>query len=163
MYGSTHLAIGVATTLPFVLSKDLSVIPAILGLPAAIGPDYDKKLNMVHRGFSHSAIATWCIYCGVALISAKLLPANNIFIPGNDLEFSIGLNYFSHIFADSFTTKGVQFLWPYKKRLGLKLFTVTKKNDYIIRVLVWIVVACELVMMTELKNIFIPVINSLIK
>lgn len=153
MYGSTHLAIGVAATMPFVLNNDLSLIPAIIGLSAAAGPDLDKKLHMTHRGFSHSAIAVLGIYYGFSFLGNKFIPSN-IFISGNELAFAISLNYFSHIFADSFTTKGVSLLWPYKKRLGLKLFTVTKKRDNVIRILVWIVIACEIVMMSDLRTIF---------
>lgn len=152
MLKRTHLAIGIATTLPFVLTKDLNLICATIGIAASVAPDLDKKFHMTHRGFSHSLLATSGIYFGVNYIS-------NRFFPMDGLAFAITLNYFSHIFADSFTKRGVPLFWPCKKNVGLKLFKLTTTRDYVVRVFVYLVIAYELVTMSQLKTLFALLIN----
>lgn len=147
MLNKTHMTIGIATTLPFVLTQDLNLVSAIIGIAASTAPDLDKTFHTTHRGFSHSLIATSGLYFGVKIISDS-------FFPIDGLAFAIALNYFSHIVADSFTKKGVALFWPSKKMVGLKMFKLTKPRDTIVRMIAYLVIAYELFTMSGLNTLF---------
>lgn len=147
MLNKTHMTIGIATTLPFVLTQDLNLVSAILGITAATAPDLDKAFHTAHRGFSHSLLATSGLYFGIKFITDK-------FIPLDGLAFAIAINYFSHIVADSFTKKGVALFWPYKKMVGLKMFKLTNSRDFLVRIGAYLVILYEIATMTELGKLF---------
>ena len=146
MLRKTHLAIGIATTLPFVLTQDLNLVCAIIGITASTAPDLDKTFHTTHRGFSHSLLATSGLYFGIKYVS-------DMFFPMDGLAFAIALNYFSHIVADSFTKRGVALFWPCKKSIGLKMFKLTKSRDTVVRMLVFLVIAYEVLTMSELSRL----------
>lgn len=137
MLGKTHTVIGCALTLPLVLQGDISPIYAMIGLVGAGAPDIDQTLHLHHRGFSHSLAATVLTTILIGLFS-------------KELAFVWGVNYLGHILADSFTTKGVQILWPSKKFFGLKLFKVTPSSDMVVFILAVLVIIYEVLTMTTL-------------
>lgn len=155
MLGDTHIVIGIATTLPFVLTKDLNLVCAIAGIAVSTAPDLDKKLHVAHRGFSHSLLATSGLYFGVKYIS-------DMFFPIDGLAFAIALNYLSHIVADSFTKRGVQLFWPLKQRVGLKMFKLTESRDKLVRVLAYLVIAYELIALSEPGRVLIELFKNTI-
>ena len=117
MTKKTHVAVGIAATLPIIVSY--SPIAAI-GLLAAIVPDWDMRLGIKHRTITHSLIAL--------LISTIVIILCN---------FSIGLvwfiSYTSHLILDSFTKMGVPlFYLSNKNYYGLKLIKTGGSEDLFI-------------------------------
>ncbi len=79
-----------------------------------------------HRTITHS-------FLGLILLILFIIYINIFFLKFNfDIIFAIFLGYFSHIFCDMFTYKGVFFLWPYKIKFRIPIFYffLNKKNDY---------------------------------
>lgn len=117
MTKKTHVAVGVAITLPII-----SVCPiySVFGLLGAVIPDWDMLLGIKHRTITHSLIAL--------LISSMVV----IFI-----NFGIGLvwfvSYTSHLILDSFTKMGVPLFYPRnKKYYGFKLIKTGGAEDLFI-------------------------------
>lgn len=140
MLGKTHMAIGVAATLPLLLKGDINVVHMTIGLLGATAPDIDQKINIKHRGFSHSIVA-------VGLTTAPIYYINK------PTAIVWGTCYLSHILSDSFTKQGVPLLWPTKHMYGLKLFKVNKKSDSFCYTLTLLVIIYELVTLTPLIKI----------
>ncbi len=122
--------------LPHVNDK---VIFAITTMVATILPDFDKKLSFLrldfwrrnngetpnHRRFLHSY--TFCILAAVLLA---------FFYPIIALPFFLG--YSMHLFADSFTVKGIKPFWPLKYVSSGKITTGSKTEDVVFWVFVLI-------------------------
>jgi inner membrane protein len=118
MIKRTHMAIGLAATIPLIVKNPISV----LGIIGAIVPDWDIYLGIKHRTITHSLLAlgitSVCIYSfnkSVALVW--------------------GISYMTHLLADGLTIKGVPLFYPYKKKYGIKLFRTGGVEEYFIQLL----------------------------
>lgn len=106
MTRKTHIAVGLAATLPL-----LSLCPkiSIIGIVASTLPDIDIILKIKHRTITHSLLAL--------LVSTVVVMALNF-----SIGVIFGLNYLIHLILDSFTNMGIPLLYPYlKKRYGPRL------------------------------------------
>ena len=115
MLRRTHIVIGLATALYFIpyVTHKLLFIPLVLF--STLLPDLDSQFSLIgrkmiarpiqlftdHRGFLHSY--TFCI-----AISSLFA----FFYPIVALPFFLGYSF--HLFADSFTVKGIRPFWPLK-------------------------------------------------
>lgn len=131
MLKKSHIAIGVAATIPLVLNSEINIIYGAVGVLASTLPDIDKKIGIPHRGFSHSLIATGLVYLSLCWFIKPL-------------AFALAYNYLIHIIADSFTRQGVPILWPLHRNFGLKLFKVTNKSDMVVFSITLLIIAYEL-------------------
>jgi inner membrane protein len=118
MMKKTHLAIGVAATVQIIVKEPIGAI----GVLGAVAPDWDIILGLKHRTVTHSILA---------LISSSVI----ISMLNTDIGVVWFINYLSHLLADSLTKMGVPFLYPMKKRYGLKLFKTGSGADYLIQLL----------------------------
>ena len=118
MMKKTHLSIGLACSLPFLISG--TVLPySVIGILGSIAPDWDFKLHLKHRTITHSIT--------LLLLSTILIYKVNV-----DICYIWFLNYLLHLIADSLTKKGTPFLYPFKKKYyGLKLFKTGSFTDYL--------------------------------
>ena len=115
MIKRTHLAIGLSLGLYFLplVTHKIFFIPIIL--IASVLPDIDSMSSNIgrwkilrpiqvffeHRGPLHS-------YTAAVLFSIIL----TFFIPSFSLPFFLGYSF--HLFADSFTVRGIRPFWPFK-------------------------------------------------
>ena len=101
-------ALGVVMILLFVI-KSLPLWVLLLGIFAA-GVAYAP-----HRTVTHSLLAcayvTWMFH----LIEPKLTTP-------------VLIGYLSHLFADTLTSAGIPYLWPYKKKFSMKAFGIKVKT-----------------------------------
>ncbi|BDR82576.1 metal-dependent hydrolase [Clostridium tetani] len=114
MTRKTHIAVGLAATLPIVYTTNYY---SIVGLLGATAPDIDIILGIKHRTITHS----------IVMLCITSLP---LFI----FNFNIGLiwflNYFIHLILDSFTKMGVPFLYPWStKYYGYKKIRTGSAED----------------------------------
>jgi inner membrane protein len=113
----THVAVGVAVTLPLVGMFNLI---AFLGIIGNVAPDFDVILRIKHRTLTHSLLM---------LFVTTLL----IFLFNYQIAVVWSLNYFTHLFLDSCTKTGTPFLFPFKKRYyGLKKIKTGESEDLFI-------------------------------
>jgi len=120
MMKRTHIAIGVAATLPIIINNPISII----GVLGSMAPDWDYLLGIKHRTYTHSLL--------VLTISSILILIFNKWIA---LVWFI--NFALHIVADSFTKMGTPFLYPWnKKYYGYKFIKTRGAEDYFIQALV---------------------------
>lgn len=129
MMKKTHINIGLACIIPFLSWHNLYVIPiAILG---AIMPDFDIKLGLRHRGASHSLLVAFAIWFLTYLLFGSYADA-------------LLIGYISHLFADSFTVRGVPLLWPFsRKNYGIRIIHTDSGiersiNIIVILVIIWL-------------------------
>ena len=115
MLKRTHLAIGLAVALYFLPLVNNQVLFFAVVMISSILPDVDSSVSSIgrrvifrplqamvkHRGFLHSY--TFCI--GIAVVLA-------FFFPILALPFFLGYSF--HLFADSFTPRGIKPFWPFK-------------------------------------------------
>ena len=115
MMKKTHLAVGIAATLPFITRSNILLIP--IALAGSVAADCDYKIGMKHRKITHTLLA-------LSISSATL----SIF--KLNLGILWGLNYSTHLLLDSVTSKGIPLLYPVsKKNYGVKLFK-TRRAEY---------------------------------
>lgn len=114
----THLAITLALILIFIASVQNVLIFIITAFIATFIPDIDNGFSTLgkskifrplqfflkHRGLFHSF--TFLILITVFFV---------LFFP--IVSFGFFLGYSSHIFADSFTSEGIQPFYPFKKKV----------------------------------------------
>lgn len=117
MTKKTHIAVGVAATLPIITIHTPILFVGVLG---AIVPDWDMLLGIKHRTTTHSLIA--------------LLTSTIVIMLCN---FRVGLiwliSYISHLILDSFTKMGVPLFYPFnKKYYGFKLVKTGGSEDLFI-------------------------------
>lgn len=111
----SHIAIGSLSA--YVLG--LPVLPAIIG---SVAPDIDtlyskgNGLLMSHRGITHHLVL------GIFLLLSSFLTQNPVL-----MSFAVG--FFSHIWADSLTIKGIPY-WSNKDRISFKLFSTGSPIEY---------------------------------
>ena len=123
MMKRTHITIGLAATIPFIIQQPIS----ILGIIGSVAPDWDIRIGLPHRTVTHSLIA---LVTSTLLISMFNTEVGNVWF----------VNYILHLIADSFTKMGVPFLYPKKKRYGLKVWKTGGVEDYIIQIFVMILI-----------------------
>ncbi|MCB2309032.1 metal-dependent hydrolase [Clostridium estertheticum] len=102
----THIAVGIAVTLPL-----LNLVPryAFVGILGSIIADWDLLLGIKHRTITHSLLA-------LILVTLATMVLNF------NIGLIIGFNYLTHLLLDSCTKTGVPFLYPFnKKYYGSKL------------------------------------------
>lgn len=128
----THLAITICAILIFISSVEHKLIFVLVMLIATFIPDIDSKFStfgkkktfrllqffIKHRGIMHS-------FTFLMLISFFLV----LFFPIIALPFFLG--YGLHLFADSFTIRGIKPFYPYKKISSWKIKT-SKKSEVIV-------------------------------
>lgn len=119
MMKRTHIAIGVAATLPIILNNPVSII----GVLGSTFPDWDYLLGIKHRTYTHSLL--------VLTVSSITILVFNKWIA---LVWFI--NFGLHLVADSFTKMGTPFLYPWNKKCyGYKLIKTRGAEDYFIQAL----------------------------
>ena len=115
MLKKTHLAIGLSVALYFLPLVNNEILFFIVVMFSSILPDIDSGVSSIgnralfrpiqamvkHRGFLHSY--TFCI--GISILFA-------FFFPILALPFFLGYSF--HLFADSFTPRGIKPFWPFK-------------------------------------------------
>ena len=119
MMKRTHIAIGVAATLPIIINNPISAI----GMLGSIIPDWDYILGIKHRTYTHSLLI-------LAISSITILVFNKW------IALVWFINYGLHLVADSFTKMGIPYLYPWnKKYYGYKLIKTRGAEDYFIQAL----------------------------
>jgi len=119
MMKRTHIAIGVAATLPIILNNPISVI----GVLGSVVPDWDYLLGIKHRTYTHSLL--------VLIISSI-----SILILNKWIALVWFINFTLHLIADSFTKMGIPYLYPWRKNYyGCKLIKTRGAEDYFIQAL----------------------------
>ncbi len=108
-YRSFALAALGAVMVLFYFLKGLPTWVLWLGLYAA------AVAYVPHRTVTHSLLA--CAYVGWVVYT--IAPT---------YTWAVVLGYLSHLIADTMTSAGVPYLWPYKKRFNLKGFGVKVKT-----------------------------------
>ncbi|MFC7442878.1 metal-dependent hydrolase [Laceyella putida] len=108
-YRSFALAAIGAVMVLFYFLKGLPAWVLWLGIYAA-GVAY-----IPHRTATHSLLA--CAYVG--WVTYTIAPA---------YTWAVVLGYLSHLIADTMTSAGVPYLWPYKKKFNLKGFGIKVKT-----------------------------------
>lgn len=119
MMKRTHVALGLAATIPMILSHPIGV----LGILGATAPDLDYMFGIKHRTYTHSLMA---------LITSTLL----LILINRWICLVWGISYGLHLVADSFTVMGVPFLYPWdKKKYGAKKIKTRSAEDWFIQML----------------------------
>lgn len=118
MMKRTHIAVGLAVTLPLIVKDPISAIGTI----GAIAPDFDIALGLKHRTVTHSFIA--------AGTTTLLIAPLNI-----NVAIIWCINYLLHLLLDGATVTGVPLLYPKKKRYGIKKIKTRGAEDYFIQIL----------------------------
>ena len=110
MTKKTHIAAGVAITLPIILNLKFPLLSS-LGILGSIAADWDIFLILLgfkHRTITHSILALALSTLLIAILNSKI-------------AIVWGINYLMHLILDSFTKMGVPFFYPFnKKYYGLK-------------------------------------------
>lgn len=114
MTKKTHIAVGVAVTLPLIIEVPI----AFWGLLASIVPDL-SQIFIKRKSLTHSAI--------FLVLTTSLVAIINL-----NIAIVWCINYMLHIFLDCFTTEGVQFFYPSKKIYGVRIIESKKKDDVFI-------------------------------
>ena len=118
MMKRTHIAVGLAVTLPLIVKDPVTAV----GVVGAIAPDFDISLGIKHRSITHSFLA--------AGVTTLLISPVNIKIA---IVWSI--NYLLHLLLDGTTVNGVPLLYPKKKRYGIKKIKTRGAEDYFIQLM----------------------------
>jgi inner membrane protein len=105
---------------------------------------YPLSKIVVHRGLTHSLIFALFI-AAVTYLVIDGFGVNYIYA----YAFSVG--YMSHIFADMITAGGTEFLFPYRKRIGLPLIKTGSQIENLIAVTLTLIV---LYVMLDDLNLF---------
>lgn len=145
MLRRTHLAIGIGVALYFLphIKNPFAFFP--LMLVSTLLPDLDRNFGFSklmfwkkddsetpnHRGFFHSY--TFCVLASILFA---------LFLPILALPFFLG--YSMHLFADSFTIKGIKPFWPLKTFSKGKIITGGKIEI----TLFWVFVLIDSVLLT---------------
>lgn len=117
MTKKTHVAVGVAATLPIIMKCEPI---AFIGLLGAIVPDWDIILGMKHRTTTHSLTGLF--------VSTLLITLLN-----HQIGLIWGLNYSIHLLLDSMTVTGVPLFYPVvKKYYGFKFMKTGDSLDLFI-------------------------------
>lgn len=115
----THVALGLAATIPIILKEPVSAI----GILGSVVPDLDFYLGLKHRTITHSILF---LTISTAAISIFNIPVALVWF----------INYFLHLLADSFTKMGTPYFYPWsQKYYGLKKIKTRGGEDYFIQLI----------------------------
>lgn len=115
----THAIAGAAVYTAISGVNPYVVVAAVM----AQTPDID--INFMHRGPVHSLlVATFVI--GIAWLAYP------------PLALPVACGWLSHLLLDSTTMSGVELLWPWRRRLGVKLTRTGGPVDHMLR---WVLIA----------------------
>lgn len=128
MTKKTHIAVGVAVTLPLIIEVPI----AFWGLFASIVPDL-SQIFIKRKSLTHSAV--------FLVLTTSLVAIINL-----NIAIVWCINYMLHIFLDCFTTEGVQFFYPSKKIYGVRIIESKKKDDVFIGICAIAVIFIILIM-----------------
>ncbi len=130
MMKRTHMAIGLAATIPLIVIEPISVIGAL----GSTVPDWDYKLGIEHRTITHSLL-----FLGLTTGIVRILNLHTALV--------WFICYGLHLVADSFTKMGTPYLYPWnKKYYGLKKIKTRGGEDYFIQLMA-IVFICSVYLM----------------
>lgn len=119
MMKRTHIAVGLAVTLPLIVKDPVTAF----GVVGAIAPDFDISLGIKHRAITHSFLA-------VGVTTLLILPLNI------NIAVIWSINYLLHLLLDGATVSGVPLLYPKKKCYGIMRFKTRDSIDYFIQLMV---------------------------
>jgi inner membrane protein len=138
MLAKTHLAFGFLTGLFFMELIPTGNIFLFFGLVllGSLLPDVDAKDSFIVKKFPWilKPISIFTSHRGIfhSLLGAVVIPGFIFYFISRIYGFALFLGYTSHLFADGFTKKGVNFLHPISK-LHLSGFIETGKlAEYLI-------------------------------
>ena len=120
MTTKTHMSVGVAVAMAIIMTSSYNIVYVIIACMGAIAPDFDIKLGIKHRTWTHSIL---------------LLGLTTWLFSTINLEIAIfwAIGYATHLIIDSFTKRGVPFFYPIiKKKIGFKLCTTGKTADKVV-------------------------------
>ena len=128
MMKRTHIAIGLAAGITIISYLNIPFVNIICSYVGSIAPDWDFKLGIKHRTWTHSLLFLILSTFLICIFSFNM----------SILWFS---GYFLHIVADSLTKMGVPFLYPFiKNNFGFKLFATGKSEDlFFLLMFIWII------------------------
>ncbi|WP_252254160.1 metal-dependent hydrolase [Clostridium sp. ZBS12] len=130
MMKRTHVALGLAATIPIILKEPVSAI----GILGSVVPDWDFYFGLKHRTITHSILF---LTISTAAISIFNIPVALVWF----------INYGLHLLADSFTKMGTPYFYPWNKRYyGLKKIKTRSGEDYFIQLMA-IVFICSVYLM----------------
>lgn len=120
MLKSSHVKFAILITVPFITKETFSCL--FLSMFAAIAPDFDLKLKIRHRTWTHSLITY-----GIVSLLIYMWDFNTFFF------FSLG--YLSHILLDTLTVNGVKLFYPYYRSYGFRLIRTGATAEKVINAL----------------------------
>jgi len=123
----THIAVGIAATLPLI-----SYMPfyAFIGCIGATFPDIDIKLDLKHRTLTHSLIM---------LLNSTLL----LLFLDKYIALVFFINFTTHLILDSLTKMGVPLFYPFsKKYYGFKLVKTGGAEDLLLLLSTIYLISC---------------------
>ena len=120
MTTKTHMSVGVAVAMAVIMTSSYNIVYIIIACMGAIAPDFDIKLGIKHRTWTHSilflGLTTW------------LFSTINL-----EIAMFWAIGYASHLLIDSFAKWGVPFFYPIiKKRIGFKICSTGKTADKVV-------------------------------
>lgn len=118
MMKRTHVAVGLAVTIPLIIQNPISFI----GVLGSVTPDWDYIFGIKHRTITHSFLALG--------ISTAI-----IFFFNKSISLIWCISYMTHLFLDGLTVTGVPLMYPSKKRYGFKLYKTRGAEDYYLQLL----------------------------
>ncbi len=151
----THLAITLFFILLLISSVEHKLIFFLIAIIATFIPDVDLKFSsfgkyklfripqlfLKHRGIIHT-------FTFLILIIFFLV----LFFPVLSLGFFVG--YSSHLFADSFTSKGITPFYPYRKKTNGKIKTGRKSEISVFVIFIIADVFLALLKIELIKGLF---------
>ena len=120
----THLLITLFFVLLFFSNIENRFLFAIVALIATFIPDIDSKFSTLGKKKTFRILQLFIKHRGMLHSFSFLLAITfllNLFVPFAVLPFFLG--YGLHLFADSFTKKGIRPFYPFKKRFSWKIKT----------------------------------------
>ena len=128
MTRKTHIAIGIAATIPLLKYTSIDFF-GVVGIIGATAPDIDLKLGIKHRTITHSLLFLF-------------LSSLFIFLFSKSIAIVWFINVLLHLIADSFTKMGIAWLYPFKRKYyGYKLIRTGGAEDYFITLLLIFIIS----------------------
>lgn len=117
MDGKTHRKIGLLATAPLIMTGTVGIVEGLVAIAGSVAPDVDLEIKgLKHRTYTHSLLA----------LSVTTLLA---LFWSEGFAIAWFVNYGLHIFADSFTVRGVGLLYPFDKKMyGAKIINTSKNK-----------------------------------
>lgn len=131
MTRKTHIALGIAATLPIMANNNIPLIYIAGPIAASTAPDWDIYFTCIkHRTWTHSLITLSLVTIILSMIDPTL-------------SMLCFIAYSLHLLADSFTKTGVPLFYPFiKKKYGPKLFLTSGGIDILVGALALAYAVC---------------------